>query len=240
MAIAKRYAGNPNAQNYLANKVIAGGSGNWEVEMAMPAHPTISQEDVNSIVKYILSLNDENSEKPLAVKGSFIADPSKDNLHDSYIFRASYTDNGGASTPEQLSTKMLVLRNPEIPVVNFDDFIDIEINHSIRPDFSDILPKDNGAALVLEKADLSGIREILFSASEKSAKKKSLDWKIEVRIDSIEGKLIGETEENDKGEIRVKISPITDYHDVYLVFVKKEPGSKDSSDIHIRRVRFGR
>lgn len=239
MDIAKRYEENPNAQNYLTNKVITGGSGNWEVEMAMPAHPTIPKEDVNSIVKYILSLNDENSKKPLAVNGSFVADSLKDNLHDSYIFRASYTDKGGASTPEQLSTKMLVLRNPEIPVVNFDDFINVEINHSIIPDFSNVSPKDNGAALVLEKTDLTGVREILFTLSEKSAKRNALDWKIEVRIDSIEGKLIGETEDNDKGEISAKISPTTDYHDLYLVFVKKESG-KDSGDIHIRRVRFGR
>lgn len=53
--VANKYAGNDTALNYLANKVIAGGSGVWGAT-PMQAHPNLSVDSAKQIVKYILLL----------------------------------------------------------------------------------------------------------------------------------------------------------------------------------------
>ena len=51
--IASKYS--LNDLETLTNKIIAGGKGNWG-EVPMTAHPSLSKEDANEMVKYILSL----------------------------------------------------------------------------------------------------------------------------------------------------------------------------------------
>lgn len=54
-AIAERYKGQAGAVDSLAHKVIKGGAGNWGT-VPMTAHPTLSEEDARTMVKYVLSL----------------------------------------------------------------------------------------------------------------------------------------------------------------------------------------
>ena len=54
--VADKYAGNDTAVNYLAHKIINGGSGVWG-EVAMPPHPELSLPQAKEMVNYILSLN---------------------------------------------------------------------------------------------------------------------------------------------------------------------------------------
>lgn len=55
--IANKYAGAPNdAITALARTIIKGGSGNWG-NVPMTPHPGISQEDAETMVRYILTLN---------------------------------------------------------------------------------------------------------------------------------------------------------------------------------------
>lgn len=56
--VADRYAGRPGIVDTLANKIIAGGSGNWG-EVAMTPHPSLSKEDAEAMVKYILLLKQQ-------------------------------------------------------------------------------------------------------------------------------------------------------------------------------------
>lgn len=56
--VAERYAGQPGAVDSLAGKIIHGGAGNWG-EVPMTPHPNLSQEDAQSMVKYILLLKDQ-------------------------------------------------------------------------------------------------------------------------------------------------------------------------------------
>lgn len=53
--ISKRYSKNSEAVDILSEKIIKGGSGVWG-EVAMPAHPSLKEEDAKEIVKWILSL----------------------------------------------------------------------------------------------------------------------------------------------------------------------------------------
>ncbi|HWB25086.1 MAG TPA: c-type cytochrome [Chitinophagaceae bacterium] len=54
--VAKKYAGNDTAVNYLANKIIAGGSGVWGATPMTP-HPALALDSAKQIVKYILLLD---------------------------------------------------------------------------------------------------------------------------------------------------------------------------------------
>ena len=52
--VAKKYQKDPNAVSYLVNKIIKGGSGVWG-EVAMAAHPNLSESDARQIVTWIQS-----------------------------------------------------------------------------------------------------------------------------------------------------------------------------------------
>jgi cytochrome c len=54
-AIAERYKDQPGAIDSLAQKIIKGGAGNWGT-VPMTPHPTLSEEDAKTMVKYVLSL----------------------------------------------------------------------------------------------------------------------------------------------------------------------------------------
>jgi cytochrome c len=53
-AIAERYAKDEAAQKALIEKVRKGGGGVWG-PMAMPAQPTLSEEDAEALIKWIMS-----------------------------------------------------------------------------------------------------------------------------------------------------------------------------------------
>jgi cytochrome c len=54
--VAKKYAGQDTAVKYLAHKIITGGSGVWG-QVPMAPHPTLSQEDAETVARYVLLLN---------------------------------------------------------------------------------------------------------------------------------------------------------------------------------------
>ena len=53
--VAAKYAGQDTAVKYLAHKIMNGGAGVWG-QVPMAAHPTLSQEDAETLAKYVLML----------------------------------------------------------------------------------------------------------------------------------------------------------------------------------------
>ncbi|MGJ7031319.1 c-type cytochrome [Niabella hirudinis] len=53
--IAKRYPVNEAYIQYLAKKIISGGSGSWGAAVMIP-HPALTADDAQTMVRYILSL----------------------------------------------------------------------------------------------------------------------------------------------------------------------------------------
>ncbi|CUA83048.1 MULTISPECIES: c-type cytochrome [Gulbenkiania] len=53
--VAKKYAGDKGAEAKLVAKVKAGGSGNWGA-IPMPPNPQVSDADLHTLVKWVLSL----------------------------------------------------------------------------------------------------------------------------------------------------------------------------------------
>ena len=54
--VAKKYKGNAAATDMLVKKIKAGGSGNWGA-IPMTPHPNLKDDDVKTMVDYILSLS---------------------------------------------------------------------------------------------------------------------------------------------------------------------------------------
>lgn len=52
--IARRYAGQPDAVDKLARKVIAGGRGSWGM-VPMPANPQVNEAEARQLVQWILA-----------------------------------------------------------------------------------------------------------------------------------------------------------------------------------------
>ena len=55
MEVAARYPKNDSTINFLAGKIINGGSGNWG-EVPMTPHPQLSKEEAEAMARYVLSL----------------------------------------------------------------------------------------------------------------------------------------------------------------------------------------
>ncbi|MES2261914.1 MAG: c-type cytochrome [Pseudomonadota bacterium] len=52
--VAAKYAGQKDAENKLAQKVIKGGSGAWGA-VPMPANPQVSEAEAHTLVKWVLA-----------------------------------------------------------------------------------------------------------------------------------------------------------------------------------------
>lgn len=56
--VANKYAGSDTAVNYLAHKIMKGGSGVWG-EVPMAAHPNMTEEDAKTVARYVLLLKNK-------------------------------------------------------------------------------------------------------------------------------------------------------------------------------------
>ena len=56
--VAKKYAGQDTAVQYLAHKIKVGGSGVWG-QVPMAAHATMSDEDAKTLAEYVMLLNEK-------------------------------------------------------------------------------------------------------------------------------------------------------------------------------------
>ena len=188
--VADKYRNAPGMGDSLAKRIIKGSTGIWGTDNNMPAHPTMSKTDARTIANYILNINNQK-QSSLPGKGKYIFNiPADDNGRGTYIFRVAYTDRGADSIPSQTSDSVLILRSPKLNPLKADaiekgalrDQLDEYIFLTTKPE-----------SYILYKAiDLTNVSGILFRAN----------WhlydiypggKAEVRLDSLEGELIGET-----------------------------------------------
>lgn len=68
-AIAQKYKNTPENNKLLSTKVKNGGSGIWGEQMMTP-HPDLAEEDINKMVAYIMSLDDDANVEPESGKGT--------------------------------------------------------------------------------------------------------------------------------------------------------------------------
>ena len=151
LAVAERYDDQPATISRLAAKVIRGGNGAWG-ERLMSAHPTLSREDAEVMVGYILSLNDAGR-LPLAGRATPGAGSG------SYVLAASYRDKGGRNAPPLVGQKSVVLRPPTLEAeLAHDGLFRAAVPQGGNNNAFKVVNFRPGGALRLADIDLEGLK----------------------------------------------------------------------------------
>ncbi len=228
--VASKYKGEASAVEKLTKKVIAGGGGVWG-ETAMAAHPQLSTADASEMVKYILNtINEKPKAKSLPVKGSYNAKvPAGDKGRGVFIVRAAYEDGGASGLPSLRSEQSFVLRNAKVDPHSYDAYQDI--NKISNSGMNLVIPSKSGAYMLLKQVDLNAISELQLQAIAPKPQLNSAGGKVELRLDSPSGKLIGESvflDPSEKLDFKPTLLSVplkregsfeNKLHDVYVVFI---------------------
>lgn len=216
--VSKKYQTQPNAVNYIVNKILNGSSGVWG-EVAMPAHAAMPEGDAQKIAQYILSLGNKASVKPsLPAQGQIIPEPGSDD-NTTFVINASYTDAGSAGIKPLTGSGTVYLRSNMINAR--------EITQRARLTFKDststgliAFPQTNGW-MKLSNIDLSGVSSITVSSLNGTEEG---SFTFEVRLDQENGKMIGSTELSSGGSQKqmislINLSPPGDakLHNLYII-----------------------
>ncbi|MEZ0607207.1 ThuA domain-containing protein [Fibrella sp. WM1] len=221
--VARKYKGRTTRFGALAQKIITGGGGVWG-EQAMSAHPQVKREEAEDMVKYIMSLADEKMANKQPLAGTYAPEAQK--KEGSYVLTATYTDRGHGPIGPLTSTSTLALRSPNVKAVSFDDKKGI-MTFKLPTGSEAAVGLTNGSYLAYNDIDLtgiSGIKATVFASAARSA-----GGKLEVRIDSPTGALLGDADvkAGDTGPVNIPFKkPEAGMHKLYLVFVNPNAGSK--------------
>jgi cytochrome c len=226
MDVARKYRNDRTATARLVRKIREGGSGVWG-QVTMPAHPALTEAQASAMVAYIMSLGARRTSAPtLPPRGSYVPPAgSGDGPKAVVALRAAYTDRGANGMPAISKDKVIVLRSPSVVVAGG------ELSEGVSKQSVPELPVEitivsrPGAAVALKEIDLTGVSALTFLAVA-PAQYQARGGKVEVRLDSPTGALIGESEmirptaetATPPARLRTVIRPTTGVHDVYLVF----------------------
>lgn len=217
--ISQKYKDDPKALDFLSQKVIDGGSGNWG-EVAMSAHPQLTISEAKEMVSYILSLSDGvDNQSVMPLKGRYVPDLERSAGY--YLLRASYKDRGAKGVSSIIADRIHVLRSAEVAPETSDFHDGTEL---IRAQGSRYLLNGPMSFVGYKDIDLTGITEIWFYA-QVPTRMNADGASIEVRLDNPNGELISEkfvikngAELSRRDPIRIKIRPSDSERDVYFVF----------------------
>ncbi|MFP4342153.1 MAG: ThuA domain-containing protein [Cyclobacteriaceae bacterium] len=231
--IAQRYQGEAGARKMLASKIMNGGSGNWG-QVAMAAHPNLTQAQASQMVDYILSLGRDAQPKTSAYppKGRYQSNAhlSKDKSG-TYILTASYTDQGGQGVGSLSVQETLMLRHPRMEAETYDEGqapkfpVKAEDTPGLDEDITIVIGQKD-KFFMFKDIDLSGVTSILGQFGLVTGITKG--GTVEYRLGSPDGEMIGsvtlEQSITEMGlkEMETELKPIQGMHDLYVVFRSEE------------------
>lgn len=232
--VAKRYKSDANAVASLSNKIVKGGGGSWG-DAIMTAHPQLAMPDANEIVKYILTLSDKKVAIPsLPTKGTYVP---KENEKGDLVLQASYKDKGANGLPSQMAEQVLVLRNPLVAMgMSTSQSKGITLFKMGTQPYPLVIVMASDTYVQFDQLDLTGIKTMEFAVAVPKAQLIAVGGRIEIRIDSPTGQLLGQTEElvqntsSDPADMfkpsmaKVTITPTTGLHNLYFVFKNEKAG----------------
>jgi len=156
-AIADRYASSDRVRPQLVSRIIHGGLGNWGGNIAMPAHPHLSESEAYLIVDYILSYSGVNPHRQsFPLKGSLVLDKHHQGYRGQYLFGVSYTDQGSNGAPPLTQKKIMILRSSRISLAMCDE---MEGFMGYQDGSQGILNADT-AWLKIARLDLRGVSRV--------------------------------------------------------------------------------
>ena len=222
LEVAKKYKG-AQVEGKLARKIISGGGGVWG-EQAMSAHPQLKESEATDMVRYILSLADDKPANRQPIAGDYV--PVQQKKDGSYILTASYTDRGNGLIGPLTGSTSMALRSPSVKAVSADVKQDI-FQYDIPTLGPAAVGLKSGSYLEFSDIDLTGIQGItasIFAANDQVA-----GGKLEVRLDSPTGTLLGEGEAKlgTTGPLNLPFrQPASGVHKLYFIFVNPTAGQK--------------
>jgi cytochrome c551/c552 len=218
--VSAKYQKDANALSYLAAKIINGGSGVWG-QVAMSAHPTISEADSKKIAQWVLSLeNPALAKASLPMTGKIIPEPTKnDEESTSFNLFASYTDQGAVGLKPLTGTASVLLRSNKFYARELIERKNIALKDSTSSGFL-VYPENNGW-IKIKQLDLSAISTVELSNISQG---QAGNYTVELRLDSEKGLLIGKSNFLDDGTIHsqknvsVALKPVLDkkLHTLYV------------------------
>jgi cytochrome c len=225
-AVARRYSGDTTALIRLVNKIRSGGSGTWG-EIPMPPHTQLSEAEAAQMAAYILSLADERKAVPsLPTRGSYAPPAAPDStMQGAVVLRAAYTDRGANGLPAVTTQKTVVLRAPTVVVASADVVEGVEKYKGPEVPVEVTIGGRSGAHVGFKQLDLTGVSAIVLPAIAPTPQLNAAGGKVEVRLDSATGPLVGETEVIQPAAamgpptlLKAALVPTAGLHDVYFVF----------------------
>ncbi|UBM60174.1 ThuA domain-containing protein [Marinilongibacter aquaticus] len=217
--IAEKYPNTNANASKLIDKIISGGSGVWG-ETSMAAHPDLPRADAESMVRYILSINDQ---KPsLKPAGSYHTNAAQAKKPGAYIIQASYIDKGGDVVGSQTGTSSLALRSPEVPATSYDEAENASTFDV--PDVGEVVVANDKGHIVFKDIDLTSIRQI--KANVFSREGQTVGGSLVLKVDGAEiGKAtVGESQ---MGAVPIRFKKsLKGKHDLYIEFVNEKAEGK--------------
>lgn len=224
--VAERYKQDPNALGLLATRIIRGASGQWG-ETAMAAHPSLSQEEAQQMVRYIFSLAASPTAESLPIRGSYRFDRHvADNSAGTYYITASYTDRGAGEIRPLTAREEIRLRSARLRALSYDDHyqvrrmrVDNVAGADTRERIELLRGDKNGYAVYkdIDLTDIAGIDLRLFLDPDRFQ-----EGKVELRLNGPEGERIATipTRHTTRQLVlqNVPVRETAGRHDLYLLF----------------------
>lgn len=259
--VAEQYKGDQNAFETLHKSITEGSSGKWG-EAIMPPHPMLTTAETAQIIDYILSLANAGAGiRQLPTGGDFYLKAYQLNgpvsrlgkfysfefEPGSYVFHASYTDNGAEGLPgiQLRGDDMVLLRYPLLAPESADFFSEEGITFTPSTDDPGFIFTGKRGYIGFKAIDLTGVNTVNIGAVTRF-----WHWShfigatVELRLDSPTGTLVGEpfkiipppVEEGDGpffGEaaglpVPVDVSGVSGVKDVYIVVHNAEASDGDA------------
>lgn len=240
LEVSKKYAKDPNAAAYLSNKIRKGGSGVWG-DVAMAAHPSISQNDLDQIIQWILSLaNPAPLKKSLPQTGS-ITPPAGTKPTSTMVISASYTDKGGNNIKPLTGKGELALRSSAVSFTANEQMKGYTSGSYNGTTFM-VAPATEGW-FALADIDLTGVHSANIIAGWQTPPRYGYDF--EVRLDAPDGKSIGKGSlippagKAPGGMAHISLEAVSDGKMHTLYFVSKPSDGKESTQVYLSSVQFG-
>lgn len=259
--VARKYSGNNDAFEILHRSIIEGSSGKWG-ETNMPPHPMISAEEVGQIIDYILSQADGGTGvKVIPLEGNFVLEGFEprgpvnrlDKFYPftfepgSYIFHASYSDQGSHEVPgiQLTGNDLVLLRYPLLTPESADFFSEQGISFTPSTDDPGFIITGQGGYLGFKNIDFTGINRVNIGALTRFWHwSHFIGGTVELRLDSPSGTLVGEPYEiipppieagdgpffgEEAGKpIPVDVSAINGVHDIYIIIRNEKADESDA------------
>jgi len=200
--LAAKYKPDAATLDTLARKVRAGGTGVWGTEQTMPPHPSLTLDEARSIVRLMLSVN-EQTVRTLPLTGTYTPTvPPGESGAGMFLIHAAYTDTGRRGLPPLTSDAIAVLRSPLIMAKDADTRQGLTSSIAFGGFETGLVAAPN-SYLVFKKIDLSGVRKLSLWIATQTG----LGGSIEVRVGSPAGPRVGSVAIRGAGEAAAPVRP---------------------------------